>query len=171
MDVYQTIKVNKLVSEFKKHGLATDEEAIKKARQMITKDPAANEPQKTEQQPTGEQTMDDQSIMNIINRKIFYQAEQTDKKMKEETDKIRAEMSTMSNEIRMLRETIKAIAAMKQAAAQSGQQTLQTQQPEQAAPQPPKSKRGVDNEPVKPRTGDYKPGDVDLNDMFNYGKR
>ena len=172
MDVYQTIKVNKLVSEFKKHGLATDEEAIKKARQMVTKDVITNtdEPKKTEEQKTGEQTMDDQALMNIINRKVFYQAEQTDKKTKEELDKIRAEMSTLSNDIKNLKNAINTLATRQAAApTQSGQQTLQ--QPQQEAPQPPKSKRGVDNEVVKPRTGDYKPGDVDLNDMFNYGKK
>lgn len=67
MDVNQTIKINQLVKEFKKHGIATDEEAIKKAKQLVERD-VISEPTKTEQK-TGEQTMDDQSIMNIINRK------------------------------------------------------------------------------------------------------
>jgi predicted RNase H-like nuclease (RuvC/YqgF family) len=168
MDVNQTIKINQLVKEFKKHGIATDEEAIKKASNIVERDVLKSEPQKTEQSKTGEQTMDDQSIMNIINRKVFYQAEQTEKKMKEEMDKVRAEMSTLTNEIKNLKNAVNTLAS-RPAPQTSGQQTLQ--QPQQAEPQPPKSKRGVDNEPVKPRTGDYKPGDVDINDIFNYGKK
>jgi hypothetical protein len=170
MDVNQTIKINQLVKEFKKHGIATDEEAIKKARSVVERDVLKSEPQKTEQQTTGEQTMDDQSIMNIINRKIAYQAEQSDKKIKEEMDKLKADIASLTNEIKNIKNAVNTLASRPAAApAQSGQQTLQ--QPQQAEPQPQKSKRGVDTEVVKPRTGDYKPGDVNINDIFNYGNK
>ncbi len=148
MDVKQTVKINQLVNEFKKHGIATEEEAIKEATRVISKE-ALNGMQKEEVS---------QEILNMINRKMQYLSELSEKRLKEETDKLRAEVGNMAGELKALRDMVKDLAS--RPAPKPEQQTLKAE-----------VKEGKKVEEAKPRSGDFEPGDVDINDVFYFGNK
>ena len=148
MDVKQTVKINSLVNEFKKHGIAKDEEAIRQATKVVSRGASSQ----LEMEEINQETLD------IINRKISYSSELNERRIKEETDKIRAEIGNILAELRALRDSVKNM----------GNRVVVEQKPEEKGSEEQETKS---EEKPKPRTGDYQPGDVDINKVFYFGKK
>ena len=91
----------------------------------------------------------------FLQKKIELMIEMGNKKLKAELEAMKSMMERMSLEI----------SELKKGAARPEPKTLQSFEPvKKAAPEPQK-----DSSSLKPRYGDYKPGDIDIKDFFYFG--
>lgn len=142
MDVNQTVKINSLVNEFKKHGIATDEEAINQATKVVNGSSIDD---------SGEVS---QPTLDMMNRKVSYLSDLTDRRIKDEVAKLRAELNNVVAELRALKDSVRMLQTRPAVQEKKIEETPETKE-----------------EKPKPRTGDFEPSDVDINKMFYCGNK
>jgi hypothetical protein len=190
MDVNKTVQANKLARELVKYGLVSSiDEGVSKATAMVkegfdyTPDPAvavqsasaqpsqAAQVQMPQQQQMSHQTgnyepseVSTQSgEARLFERKLNYLAKSFADQFNKEMGEVRKQIDSINNEMRNIRDQM---AAARRQASQS-QEPQQRLSSDSSASAPPKKRR--DDEPIKPRTGDLTPDDIDLDSYFYFG--
>ena len=149
MDVEKTQKMNNLAKELVKQGLApSSEHATKLAEEMISKDA-----------PKSEVSESNEIAFERLQRKINYELEP----LKQQVQSLTNQLNDLRNQVRNLR-----INQVQERPKQESQAKLVEEAPKEKAEEKPccEPKEG-DNQ----RTGEFKPGDVDINKVFYYGNK
>ncbi|MBW2992692.1 hypothetical protein KY345_05740 [Candidatus Woesearchaeota archaeon] len=166
MNLDKTVKINNIARELLKHGLvSTLEDGIEKAKEM-TKDGVdmgeieQTSDNETEQQQPSEQpsqASDQSNDMRIMERKLSYLAKTFAEQFNAEIGEVKKQIEMLNNDLKDIKEKIKQV-------------QVQPQQEQQILEEEPKNAK-KDDEEIKPRTGDYTPDNVELEDYFYFGNK
>jgi len=159
MDVPSMMKVNELSKTLKDQGIATtSEDASKMAEKMLSKE-----------MPHSSDKSDDYDKYEVL-------LERVQRKVNNEIGTLKETLSALVNEVAFLKEDIK---RLKLAKVEVKPVSQSVQPPVQQSAQPPvqekqtelPKKERPEGTQAEKRTGDLKPGDVNIDDYFYYGNK
>jgi len=158
MDVPSMMKVNELSKTLKDQGIATSsEDASKMAEQMLSKE-----------MPHSSEKSDDYDKYEVLLERI-------QRKVNSEVSTLKETVSALVNEIAFLKEDVKKLKLVKPQEQKVEIKEMNKEVPakelvqeHQAQLKEEEKKEGTQAEK---RTGDLKPGDVNINEYFYYGNK
>ena len=179
MDVEKTIKVNNLAKELLKHGLVSSiDEGVEKATRHVDRELAGSaelnqeKPAVASQSTASVSPQEEGTDARMFERKLNYMAKSFAEQFNAEIGAVKKQMELMNNDIKSLRQTIRDLSNRSvQPSSQSSSSSQPQQQLRQPSEQQQQPKKKKDDEPIKPRTGDLTPDDIDLEDYFYFGNK
>lgn len=164
-DISKVMKVNEMTQNLKKHGFAASSEEAASQAQDVYKEKTAEAGKSADEETGGEKQMAGSDDMAKVERNFEVFKSSTQKQI----DSVKEELSTVIGKMNEMIKAINELEKLKDSVTNIDDGGSEKQQ--RLAPKVVKKPKEEKQDNNHPRSGDSKPGDVDLSQTFYYGNK
>ena len=156
-------KINEMTKILKQHGIATSsDDALKKSSEIYEYDIQSSNSDNSSSNTSSD---NEKSESNVNMEPLLREMENKHRRLSERMAQIESNVSNVIGKMNEMIQVIKRLDGPTKNQSQNPQQTFKEE-----VKSTPEASPETSPEKPKPRTGDFKPGNVDIMDFFNYSK-